>query len=132
MIRNQNLKLKVEPTHYDVPPFTVNVLKQHLKQHPSKSDFVFATSKGTPFSPRNVLRHFKGKLKEAGLPESTRIHTLRHSFISWLLASGTSIKDIQAIAGHAQASTTLAIYSHVLLGYNREAANKIEDMFKAE
>jgi integrase len=115
-----------------LPPFTVNVLKKHLEKYSLNSNFVFSTSKGTPFSPRNILRHFKAKLQEAGLPETTRVHDLRHSFISWLLASGTSIRDIQAIAGHAQASTTLAIYSHVLPGYNKEAAKKIEDMFVTE
>ena len=105
---------------------------QQSKMYSFNSNFVFSTSKGTPFSPRNILRHFKAKLEEAGLPETTRVHDLRHSFISWLLASGTSIRDIQAIAGHAQASTTLAIYSHVLPGYNKEAAKKIEDMFVTE
>ena len=115
-----------------LPPFTIKVMRKHLMNHPSSSSYVFATSRGTPFSPRNILRHLKSKLKEAGLPESTRIHDLRHSFISWLLASGTSIRDVQTIAGHAQASTTLSIYSHVLPGYNRDAANKIEGMFATE
>jgi integrase len=115
-----------------LPDFTVTVLREHLKKYPNNSGFVFATSNNTPFSPRNILRHFKQKLEEADLPESTRIHDLRHSFISWLLASGTSIRDIQEIAGHAQVSTTLSIYSHVLPGYNREAAKKIEGMFQTE
>ena len=115
-----------------LPEFTVNALREHLEKYPNNSGFVFATSHNTPFSPRNILRHFKQKLEEADLPESTRIHDLRHSFISWLLASGTSIRDVQEIAGHAQVSTTLSIYSHVLPGYNREAAKKIEGMFQTE
>jgi integrase len=54
-----------------LPSFTVNVLRNHLSRYPSKSEYVFATSHGTPFSPRNILRHFKAKLKESGLPEDT-------------------------------------------------------------
>jgi integrase len=115
-----------------LPAFTVNVLRAHLAKYSKNSEYVFATSRGTAFSPRNILRHFKEKLKEAGLPQSTCVHDWRHSFISWLLASGTSIRDIQAIAGHAQASTTMNIYSHVLPGYNRKAADKIEGMFGTE
>jgi integrase len=100
-----------------------------LDKHPSNSGYVFATGNGTPFSPRNILRHFKSKLKEAGLPESTRIHDLRHSFISWLLASGVPPKDVQVIAGHAQFATTMDIYAHIMPGANREAAKKIEGLF---
>jgi integrase len=112
-----------------LPSFTVKVLREHLDKHPSNSGYVFATGNGTPFSPRNILRHFKSKLKEAGLPESTRIHDLRHSFISWLLASGVPPKDVQVIAGHAQFATTMDIYAHIMPGANREAAKKIEGLF---
>ena len=52
----------------------------------------------------------------------------RHSYASWMLKN-TSVKDVQMILGHAQASTTLDIYGHVLPGYNREAAKKVEGMF---
>lgn len=115
-----------------IPEFTVNALRDHLANHPTSSSFVFATSNDTPFSPRNILRHFKSKLAEAGIPQDTRMHDIRHSVLSWLHASGTSIKDLQKIAGHAQASTTLKTYAHVLPGYNRNAANKIEGFFKTE
>lgn len=113
-----------------LPEFTVNTLREHLEKHPSRSEYVFATSTGTPVSPRNILRHFKSKLVEAGLPPQTRLHDLRHSFISWLLASGVPPKDVQVIAGHAQFATTMDIYGHIMPGANREAANKIAGLFK--
>ena len=77
------------------------------------------------------MRHFKLKIAEAGLPIETRVHDLRHSYISWLIASGQDIKSVQAVAGHAQSSTTFEIYSHVLPGYNREVAKKVEVMFQS-
>lgn len=113
-----------------LPEFTVQVLKDHLKTHSLNSNFLFATGNGTPFSPRNIHRHFKLKLDEAGLPQTIRMHDLRHSHISWLIRSGQDIKSVQAVAGHAQASTTLEIYAKLLPGYNRDVANKIEGMFK--
>jgi integrase len=100
-----------------LPPFALEALKTHLMRFPNTSKYIFATGNNTPFSPRNVVRHFKKKLGEAGLPIETRIHDLRHSYASWLLQN-TSVKDVQMLLGHAQASTTLEIYAHVLPGYN--------------
>jgi len=77
-----------------------------------------------------TLRHFKLKLIAAGLPIETRIHDLRHSPISWLRRSRQGIKSVQALARHAQTSTTLENYLHLPPGYNYETADKIEGMFK--
>lgn len=115
-----------------LPDFTVKILREHLEKYSFYSNYVFSTSKGTPFSPRNIIRHFKLKLAEAGLPNNTRLHDLRHSYISWLIQAGQDIKSVQAIAGHAQIGTTLNTYAHVLPGYNREAAKKVDDMFVSE
>lgn len=112
-----------------LPEFTVKILREHLAKHTGNSTFVFATGNGTPFSPRNIHRHFKLKLAEAGLPDSTRLHDLRHSHISWLIRAGQDIRSVEGAAAHAQASTTIEIYSHLLPDYNREVANKIERMF---
>jgi len=115
-----------------LPPITLNALKRHLTDYPSESNFVFSTASGKPISPLNVINHFKKFLKRAGLPQETRIHDIRHSVISWWLKSGMNIREVQELAGHAQASTTLKIYSHVLPGYNEEAAKKIEGLFSTE
>lgn len=126
-------KSKKSKRQLALPPFTIGVLKRHLVNHPNTSGYVFATSNNTPFSPRNILRHFKSKLEESGLPQSTRIHDLRHSVITWLLSSGKiSLKEAQELAGHAQPSTTLNIYGHVLPGFNRKVASSIEDMIATE
>jgi integrase len=122
-------KSKMSRRDIALTEFTVDALTRHLKDHPNNSKYVFATSNNTPFSPRNILRHFKSKLEEAGLPQDTRVHTLRHSIISWLLASGVSVKDVQMIAGHSQPHVTLKTYAHVMPNYNRKVAIKIEGMF---
>jgi integrase len=61
-----------------MPDFVRKALLEHLAKRKVRSEYLFCTVHGTPFSPRNVLRHFKSTLRRAGLPETTRIHDLRH------------------------------------------------------
>jgi integrase len=112
-----------------LPDFTRRVLAEHLATRKVQSQYVFCTSKGTPFSPRNVLRHFKVILERAGLPTTIHIHHLRHTFVSYQLAAGTPASDVQKIAGHASFSTTVDIYGHLMDGAHRESAKKMDALF---
>jgi integrase len=113
-----------------LPEFAVEVLRRHLAGRDVQSQYVFATSAGTPFSPRNALRHFKKVLKKAGLPEKTRIHDLRHTFVTHMLAFGVPPKDVQEIVGHASFGTTMDIYGHLLDGAHAQAAKKMNQLFE--
>ena len=76
-----------------------------------------------------IVRHFKRVLKKAGLPESIRLHDLRHTYVSLLLAQNVPPKDVQVMAGHADFSTTMNIYGHLMPGAQKEAAKKLDKLF---
>jgi integrase len=58
----------------------------------------------------NLIRR---DLAAAGLPTDTDFHSLRHTYVTNLVMSGTPIKVVQALARHSSAALTLGIYSHV-------------------
>jgi integrase len=95
---------------------------------PDHEDLVFPTHIGTPTDPRNALRAFAGIAERAGLAGVT-LHTLRHSAASALIASGAHLKVVQELLGHSSYGITADIYSHVAMEQQREAAERLSEVF---
>jgi integrase len=84
--------------------------------------FVFSRSpQGTqPLRPDLVSKFTVRAAKKAGV--DTHLHALRHFSATQLIAGGHDVRTVAGRLGHADASITLRVYSHVLPERDREAA----------
>jgi integrase len=120
-------KTKKSRRSIKVPEFAMEVLEEHKENENRNQGLMFVTSNMTPFSPRNLVRHFKKALRDAGLP-NIRFHDLRHTTASLLLSKGAHPKLVQELLGHSQISLTLDTYSHLIPAMHDELAEKMNDI----
>ncbi len=108
-----------------LPPFAIDVLKQHrtrqlearLKAGPAweESNFVFCNGHGGFLEPSQLHMMFRSLLEDAGLPQ-IRFHDLRHSAATIMLSMGVHPKVVQELLGHSSISMTLDVLCRHLPG----------------
>ena len=81
---------------------------------------LFLSKLGKKISRQSFWKMLKKYARAAGIKKSISPHTLRHSFATHLLETGTDIRYIQKLLGHSDVSTT-EIYTHV-------SNNKLENI----
>jgi integrase/recombinase XerD len=87
------------------------------KKTVNKSQALFIGRSGKRLSRKSIWKNYT---KWAALNgTSSRLHALRHSFATELLAGGADLRSVQELLGHSDLSTT-QIYTHVNVGLLRE------------
>lgn len=91
----------------------------------SDEDFLFRQPNGLPMTPTTFTFRFKKIVRKYGLPAHLNVHSLRHSNASLLISQNVDVRTVASLLGHAQASTTLDIYSHAFDKTKKEAGEKL-------
>jgi integrase/recombinase XerC len=103
-VTGKGAKTRIVP----VLPAVRSAMEAWLALHPDRQPDspLFLGARGKRLDPavaQKVLRTYR---RLAGLPEHATPHALRHSFATHLLASGSDLRSIQDLLGHASLSTT--------------------------
>jgi integrase len=85
---------------------------------------------GQPYQPRSLTHAFQIFRAKHGL-DRIRLHDLRHTHATHLLAAGIHPKVAQERLGHSSIAITLDLYSHVMPGMQAEAAERVNDVLAA-
>ncbi|MBT9172073.1 MAG: Tyrosine recombinase XerC [Syntrophomonadaceae bacterium] len=89
------------------------------------SGLVFCKEDGTAIDPREFTKRFRRRLESAGL-RKVRLHDLRHTHATLLLARGIPAKLVQeGVLVHAGITMTLELYSHVTPEMQKQAAESL-------
>jgi integrase len=92
-------------------------------------DLVFATKWGRPMHPENVNRAF-GALCERAEVRRLRVHGMRHTCATLLLAQGVDARVVMEILGHSQIAVTMNTYTHVVSQLQAEAMAKMDGVLE--
>ncbi|MFW5415811.1 site-specific integrase [Nocardiopsis sp. CNT-189] len=82
----------------------------------STAELVFYRVRGgrvLPVCQSTARDRFKAACKAVGVQGAPKVHTLRHTFASLLIARNVPGKRIQAWMGHASFSVTMDVYGHL-------------------
>lgn len=128
-------KTEASESPLPLPDVLIPILREHLARLDEERTYskwkegglLFPSTRGTPISNRNLIRHFKAMLKRADLPD-IRFHDLRHSCATLLIALGVHPRVVMEILRHSNINTTMNIYGHVLPQINRDAVNSLADL----
>lgn len=92
---------------------------------------VLTDDDGRPINPFDVTTAFRDLVTRAPVP-TIRLHDLRHTHATLLLAAGTPLKVVSERLGHASITTTMDIYGHLLPGMDAEAATRFDHLLRPD
>ena len=146
MHRLSGKRWSVQPTKTDgsertipLAPQTIAVLRQlkdrqkvindKLARIMREDDWVFAVIDKhgvNRFLPGSVTQAWIRTARAVGLT-GMRLHDARHIHATVLISNRVTVKDVQALLGHASYSTTMDIYTDVIADSQRAATTKFEE-----
>lgn len=134
-------KTKSSIRTFEIPDILVVLLKEYRTWYENKrkeigelwqgEDNILVARNGKRLHPTTVRNWLDEALELAELPHCS-VHSLRHTNITVLIASGVSPVTVAGRVGHAKVSTTMDIYADFLGSSDREASDRINDYFSVK
>jgi len=129
-----------QPRIFDIDDDTVTVLERHRKAQAAAQlkagpkwqgagNYVFTNEDGSPIDPNRASRAFRIAIDAAGL-RRIRLHDLRHTHASLLLAAGEPIGNVSYRLGHSDSIITAKVYEHYVPGAQKATAARFQTILR--
>ena len=92
---------------------TASLLDEARVGREELAPWLFSDTDGPP-NPDRVSWWWKRAREESGIDDSWRLHDLRHWSATQAIAAGYDVQTVARRLGHADATTTLRVYSHAI------------------
>lgn len=110
-------------------PAQVEMARRHATGR-GPDDYLFRAAMGGAWRHANYYNRkwlpAVTKAMEKGLPKRPRLHDLRHTHVSWLIAARIPLPAIQIRLGHESIQTTVDRYGHLVQGLDDDIAVAVE------
>lgn len=111
---------------------TINLPRQALdvaaRRAEDGGEYLFVNGAGSPVRQQNFFNEAWNPARKVLVGKVPRIHDLRHTCASWMIASGVPLVVVSRHLGHEDITTTANVYSHADRSSFEKAAIAISDL----
>lgn len=104
-LRTKTRKRRIVPLNEDA--YRILLSRKLL----SDNEYVFS-NKGQLLDANFITHKLKKYVRLLGLDDRLNLHSLRHTFATWLVQEGAPVYEVQKLLGHSNISVT-QVYTHL-------------------